>query len=89
MWQAGGDDDLNLIPLSETALQEETEVVSLACDQGMKVRLNDLGLLEGSKITCLYPSALGDPRAYLVRGAVLGIRNRDAAKILVRKGAEK
>lgn len=67
-------------------MNREGVVMSLACDKAMRLRLNDLGLLEGSRIVCLYPSAFGDPKAYLVRGSILGIRNRDAAKILIREG---
>jgi len=79
---------MNLVPLSEITEQEEAMVVSIRCDKAMRARLNDLGLLEGSCVRCLYPSAFGDPRAYLVRGATLGIRNQDAARILCRKGKE-
>lgn len=73
---------MNLVPLCDIAAGEEAMVVSIGCEPAMRTRLNDLGLLEGSSIRCLFPSAFGDPRAYLVRGASLGIRNQDAALIL-------
>ena len=82
----GDDDRMNLVPLSDIGIGEAATVVSIQCDQAMRTRLNDLGLLEESRIRCLYPSAFGDPRAYLVRGTILGIRNRDAAQILCKKG---
>lgn len=41
-------------------------------------RLRDLGLTAGSAVTCTMQSPLGDPCAYLVRGAVIALRRRDA-----------
>lgn len=79
---------MNLVPLSDINIGEEAVVFSVQCEAEMQTRLNDLGLLEGSRIRCLYPSAFGDPRAYLVRGAILGIRNQDAAKILCTRRRE-
>jgi len=79
---------MKLVPLSDLAIGEEAAVVSVGGSHAMRTRLNDLGLVEGSRIRCMYPSAFGDPRAYLVRGATLGIRNSDAERILCRKGQE-
>ena len=41
-------------------------------------RLRDLGLTDGSAVTCTMQSPLGDPWAYLVRGAVIALRRCDA-----------
>ena len=41
-------------------------------------RLCDLGLTAGSAVTCTMQSPLGDPCAYLVRGAVIALRRCDA-----------
>ena len=72
-------------PLSTINEGEEAWVVAVECEKAMRIRLNDLGLIEGSRIQYLFPSVFGDPKAYLVRGAVLGIRNQDAEKIVVRR----
>ena len=48
----------------------------------MHRRLLDIGLVEGTLVECLGESPPGDPRAYLIRGA---IRSRDCRDILVRK----
>ena len=50
---------------------------------GMRRRLQDLGLIEGTYIECLQKSPLGDPSAYLIRGAVIAIRSDESRKILV------
>ena len=46
-------------------------------------RLLDLGMIEGTLVECIGKSAAGDPSAYLVRGAVIAIRAKDAKKIEV------
>ncbi|MGN0642724.1 MAG: ferrous iron transport protein A [Huintestinicola sp.] len=50
----------------------------------MRRRLMDMGLIEGTKVICLHRSPCGDPIAYLIRGAVIALRNEDSADILVR-----
>ena len=52
-------------------------------------RLLDLGLIPGSLVECLGRAPLGDPAAYLIAGAVIAIRGRDAASVLLSaKGGE-
>ncbi len=66
---------------------EDMDVIisSVACADDMRKRLQELGLMEGSRVRRLFSAAFGDPKAYLVREAVLGIRNRDAAQILCKE----
>ena len=47
----------------------------------LKTRLNDIGCINGTEISCLFKSPSGDPTAYLVRGSVIAIRNKDSKKI--------
>ena len=47
-----------------------------------------LGLFPGAEVRCLRVSPLGDPRIYLLRGAVFAIRNRDAAAVRLVPEAE-
>lgn len=44
-------------------------------------RLYDVGLLRGTSVEVLHKSPSGNPRAYLIRGAVIALRNCDAANI--------
>jgi len=50
---------------------------------GARRRLQDLGLIEGTYIECLQKSPLGDPVAYLIRGAVIAIRSDESSRILI------
>lgn len=46
-------------------------------------RFSDLGIICGTEIQTILQSPCGDPRAYLIRGAVIALRNADASKIAV------
>lgn len=52
-------------------------------------RLRDLGLTEKSGITCLFSSFGGDHKAYRIKGAIIGIRNRDARNVQCIQAGEK
>lgn len=73
-------DFLALNRLSEGRSAYVTEIQN---EPSMRRRLADLGLIDGTKITCLYRSPAGDPTAYLIRGAVIALRRQDAARIQV------
>lgn len=60
-------------------------VSSLASTGAMRRRLMDIGVTENTPVTCLGRSPLGDPSAYLIRGAVIAIRAEDSKNILVRQ----
>lgn len=72
-------------PLCRAQEAESLVVVKIGCEPPVRSRLCDLGLTEGSRIRYLYSAVFGDPKAYLVKGAVLAIRDQDAEKILCRK----
>ena len=62
----------------------ETAVVkSLNSGGALRRRLQDMGLVEGTRVECLGVSPGGDPKAFLVRGAVLAIRCRDCRDIAI------
>ena len=49
----------------------------------LRRRFMDIGLVEGTLVECLRESPAGDPKAYLIRGAVIAIRKEDAATVFV------
>lgn len=57
----------------------------LVVDSGgtMCRRLQDLGLIKGTEVTCIRRSPLGDPVAYLIRGAVIALRNEDSSCVRI------
>ncbi|MBR4933400.1 MAG: ferrous iron transport protein A [Clostridia bacterium] len=53
------------------------------CECAMTHRLHELGFTREASITCVGKSPLGGMSAYLVRGAVIALRDRDAVDISV------
>lgn len=74
-------DDMTLVKL---APGERAFVKELIGTGGMRRRLLDLGLAPDTAVECLGRSPLGDPSAYLIRGAVVAIRAEDCKKIILK-----
>ena len=58
-------------------------VTELRVEGGMRRRLQDMGLIEGTSVVCLQRSPSGDPIAYLIRGAVIALREEDSSMVFV------
>lgn len=59
------------------------KVNSLLSTGSIRRRLQDIGLIEGTKVECLQKSPAGDPTAYLIRGAVIALRSEDSSNVMV------
>ena len=62
---------------------ESAQVTSLHNESGIKRRLQDLGLVEGTRVSCIQKCPHGDMVAYGIRGAIIAIRSEDAVSVLV------
>lgn len=73
--------------LTHLPLGEEATVCGLspACRGAMRRRLMDLGFVPGSRISVDMPSPLGNPTAYIVRGAAIALRRDQARHILIQR----
>ena len=72
---------LNDIKIGERVVVEELKTVG-----AMRRRLLDIGLCGGTSVECVGRSPMGDPSAYLIRGAVIAIRASDCRGVIVRGG---
>ncbi len=72
------------VPLSVLAAGAAARVVGLARSlRGpQRRRLLDLGFVPGTVVEAEYASAMGDPVAYRVRGALIALRREQAAAVL-------
>lgn len=70
---------------------QKATVQKISAVGAMRRRLQDLGLIEHTEIECVGRGPLGDPAAYLIRGAVVALRDTDAAAIdvAIEPGQEK
>lgn len=69
--------------LSQVKRGMTVTVHKLQAKEEIRRRLLDIGLIEGTKICCLYSGPSGDPTAYLIRGTVVALRREDAGQIRV------
>lgn len=81
---------MNRIYTLDNAKTGETVIIqSLLSKGGIRRRLQDIGLTDDTTVECVGRSPLGDPIAFLIRGAVIAIRTEDCKNILVRRPEEK
>lgn len=73
----------NIYPLSELKEGQIAEVESILPSSNIRRRLQDIGLINGTRVECLHQSPSGDPIAYYIRGATIAIRREDSENILV------
>ena len=71
------------ISLSALRDGQQARVAALHLSGGMRRRVQDLGLVPGTRVTCVRRVLSGDPIAYRIRGAVVALRKGDAAQIEV------
>jgi ferrous iron transport protein A len=57
------------------------KVTSINISSNLHQRLLDIGVIDGTAVECVLKSPSNDPKAYLIRGAVIAIRNDDAKEI--------
>ena len=67
--------------LSDLPAGRSADVAQVDAPGPMGRRLLDIGFTEGTRVQCLYAAPSGEPRAYLVRGAVIALRREDAARV--------
>ena len=70
--------------LYDIQIGEKEIVEELKTTGAMRRRLLDIGLSSGAVVECVGRSPMGDPSAYLIRGAVIAIRARDCRGVIVR-----
>lgn len=69
--------------LQEAEILSTVKVIGIKAEGELRRRFFDLGIIEGTNIEVLYGGPFGDPKAYLIRGAVIAIRQEDGEKIEV------
>ncbi len=67
---------------------ESAYVTEVSAGPAMDRRLTDLGLVRGTRVTCVLKSPSGDPCAYLIRGALIALRRADADGVKLERQAQ-
>ncbi len=69
---------LNDLNVGDIAIVKELKTTG-----NMRRRLLDIGLINDTEIECVGKSPSGDPKAFLIRGAVIAIRSEDSKNIII------
>lgn len=72
-----------MLSLNNTKLGQRVRVKKVNNDNSIKRRLLDIGLTPGTIIERVLENFSGNLVAYMIRGALIAIRNEDASKIMV------
>lgn len=77
----------NIARLSSLEIEEKAIIVGLSkeCRGENRRRLLDLGFVRGATIEIDLLNPLGDPKAFLIKGTAIALRNDQASKILINK----
>jgi DtxR family Mn-dependent transcriptional regulator len=77
--------DAAVATLNDLRLGQSARVagISPACQGSQRRRLLDLGVVRGTEIEAAFQSAAGDPIAYRIRGALIGLRREQAAWVRI------
>ena len=67
---------------------ESGYVTEVSAGPAMDRRLTDLGLVRGTRVTCVLKSPAGDPCAYLIRGALIALRRADANGVTLERRSQ-
>lgn len=70
--------------LCDLPIGEKATVNYISDRLSIRTRLMELGLIEGTEVSCIGASPLGDPRAYMIRGAVIALRSEESKSIKIR-----
>ncbi len=71
--------------LRDLNVGDRAHIYKVLSQGDMHQRFLDIGLIESTLVECVGQSPAGDPKAYLIRGAVIAIRNDDALDILIKE----
>ena len=74
---------MKIISLDKLKINEKGIIDNINSKLELKRRLEDLGMTKGTIIKCELESPFKDPKAYLVKGCIIAIRDEDAKKIMV------
>jgi len=74
---------MKIISLDTLPINFDAKISKINCNENLKRRLLDLGLINGTKIRAVLESPLGNPIAYKIRGSTIALRKEDSKLINV------
>ena len=74
----------NTFTMDKLEVGQSAAVIKINTAGDMRRRFIDLGLIEGTIVNCVGKSPAGDPKAFLIKGAVIAIRKEDSQTITLK-----
>lgn len=74
-----------MITLNDLTTGDICTVAEILNTGSMRRRFHDIGLIKGTEIQCVGESPSKDPKAFLIRGAVIAIRSEDSSLVVVKR----
>ena len=71
-------DDRTLDQLSDG---EEAMIAEVVGDDGVAIRIMEMGIIDGMSVRCIGRAPLGDPIEFEVRGSRVSLRSAEAARV--------
>ena len=69
--------------LNELQIGQRALIVDVVGDDGVAIRLMEMGLTDGEEISLIGFAPLGDPIEFLIRGYRLSLRKTEAERVTV------
>jgi Fe2+ transport system protein FeoA len=69
--------------LDELQVGQRARIVEVGGDDGISVRLMEMGLTDGEEISLIGFAPLGDPIEFMIRGYRLSLRKGEAKRVVV------
>ena len=73
---------MSYVSLHDLKKGDSLVIKEIKTGEKLRQRLLDIGFIPGTKVKYVRISPFGDPKAFLVRGTVIALRNSDSVKIL-------
>ena len=75
--------------LNDMYIDEICYIDKVLTKGSIRQRFLDIGLIENTKVKCVLKSPSGDPKAFLIRDAVIAIRNDDCKDVFIKSHRKK
>ncbi len=73
-----------VLTMSDLTQGQSATVTQVNIGGAIRRRLQDIGLVVGTKVECVARGMFADPAAYLIRGALIALRKDEASLISVK-----
>lgn len=69
--------------LDELPVGRQARILDVAGNDGVAIRLMEMGMTDGEEVTLLGLAPMGDPMEFLIRGYRLSLRKAEAKRVAI------